>query len=34
MPLKTTPITVTALKSAGNTSIGDINLQVVIIGQL
>ena len=34
MPLKATPITATALKLVGDTSIADIDLQVVIIGQL
>ena len=34
MPLKATPTTVTTLESVGNTSIADIDSQVVIIGQL
>ena len=34
MPLKATPITATALELVGNTSIADMDLQVVIIGQL
>ena len=34
MPLKATPITATALKSVGNISIADTDLQVVIMGQL
>ena len=34
MPPKVTPITATASESISNTSIADIDLQVVIIGQL
>ena len=34
MPLKVTPTTVTALGLVGDTSIADMDLQVVIIGQL
>ena len=34
MPPKATPTTATALGSVGNTSIANIDLQVVIIGQL
>ena len=34
MPPKATPIIATALKSVGNTSIANIDLQVVIMGQL
>ena len=34
MPLKVIPITATALKLVGNTSMADIDLQVVIMGQL
>ena len=34
MPPKVIPITVTTLRSVNNTSIADIDLQVVIIGQL
>ena len=34
MPLKATPITATASGVVGNTSMADIDLQVVIIGQL
>ena len=34
MPLKVTPITATALGLVGNTSIANIDLQVVIIDQL
>ena len=34
MPLKAISITATALKLVGNTSIANIDLQVVIIGQL
>ena len=34
MPLKVTPTTVTALGLVGDTSIANIDLQVVIMGQL
>ena len=34
MPLKVTPMTVTALGLVGDTSIANIDLQVVTIGQL
>ena len=34
MPLKVTPIIVTALKLINNINIADMDLQVVIIGQL
>ena len=34
MPLKATPMMATALGLVGDTSIADIDLQVVIIGQL
>ena len=34
MPLKTTPITATALRLAGNTNISNADSQVVIIEQL
>ena len=34
MPPKATPITATALKLVGDTSIADIDSQVVIMGQL
>ena len=34
MPLKATPMTATALGLVSNTSIADIDLQVVIMGQL
>ena len=34
MPLKAIPITATALKSVGNISIANTDLQVIIIGQL
>ena len=34
MPLKATPTTATALELVGNISIANIDLQVVIIGQL
>ena len=34
MLLKTIPITITTLESAGNTSIGNADLQLVTIGRL
>ena len=34
MPPKAIPITATALKLVGNTSMADTDLQVVIMGQL